>query len=166
MNPQRVIDADEHMTASLEDRLAAVRCCQEAGYKLGFHFDPMIEYPGWEEDYRAMVERIFSVVDYRRVAWISMGVLRNTPGLKRIVRERFPSTKLLTGEQVLCPDGKMRYFQPLRVSMYRKMLRWIRDASPTVFVYLCMESREVWEQVFGFAPSCEKELGNQMVASS
>ena len=63
---------------------------------------------------------------------------------------------------VLCPDRKLRYFQPLRVGMYRKMLRWIRSASPTVFVYLCMESKEVWQQVFGFAPSCEKELGNQM----
>jgi hypothetical protein len=28
-----------------------------------------------------------------------------------------------------------------------------------------MESKEVWEQVFGFSPSCEKELGNQMTAS-
>lgn len=159
MNPQRVIDTDEHLTASFEERLAAARCCQEAGYKLGFHFDPMIEYLGWEEEYREMVETIFAAVDQRRIAWISMGVLRNTPGLKRVMRERFPSTRLLSGEQVLCPDGKMRYFQPLRVSMYRKMLRWIRNASPTVFVYLCMESREVWQQVFGFAPSCEKELG-------
>jgi hypothetical protein len=25
-----------------------------------------------------------------------------------------------------------------------------------------MESREVWQQVFGFTPACEKELGNQM----
>jgi spore photoproduct lyase len=164
MNPQGVIDGDEHLTASFEERLAAARRCQEAGYKLGFHFDPMIEYPGWEEDYQAMVERIFTVLDQRRIAWLSMGVLRNTPGLKRIIRERFPSTRLLSGEQVLCPDGKMRYFQPLRVSMYRKMLRWIREASPTVFVYLCMESKEVWEQVFGFAPSCEKELGKAMVS--
>jgi len=164
MNPQRVIDADEHLTASLEERLAAARRCQEAGYKLAFHFDPMIEYPGWEGDYRAMVERIFSVVDHRRVAWLSMGVLRETPGLKRIMRRRFSSTRLLSGEQVLCPDGKMRYFQPLRVAMYRKMLGWIREASPTVFVYLCMESREVWEQVFGFAPSCEKELGARIAA--
>ncbi len=162
MNPQRVIEKDEHLTASFEERLLAARRCQEAGYKLGFHFDPIIEYSGWEEDYREMVERIFTVVDHTRIAWLSMGVLRNTPGLKRIMRERFPSTRLISGEQVLCPDGKMRYFQPLRVSMYRKMLRWIRNASPTVFVYLCMESREVWEQVFGFAPSCEKELGNQM----
>jgi spore photoproduct lyase len=164
MNPPRVIDADEHLTASLDERLFAARRCQEAGYKIGFHFDPMIEYPGWEEDYQAMVERIFAVVDQRRIAWISMGVLRTTPGLKRAMQERFSSTRILSGEQVLCPDGKMRYFQPLRVSMYRKMLRWIREASPTVFVYLCMESKEVWEQVFGFAPSCEKELGSQLVA--
>ncbi len=162
MNPQRVIDADEHLTASFDERLMAARRCQEAGYRLGFHFDPIIEYAGWEKDYGEMVERIFATVDYRRIAWLSMGVLRNTPSLKRIMRQRFPSTRLLSGEQVSCPDGKMRYFQPLRVSMYRKMLRWIRNASPTVFVYLCMESREVWEQVFGFAPSCEKELGNQM----
>jgi len=166
MNPQRVIDRDEHMTASLDERLSAALRCQQAGYKLGFHFDPIIEYPGWEADYRDMVERIFATVDQRRVAWLSMGVLRNTPGLKRIMRERFPSTRLLTGEQVLCPDGKMRYFQPLRVEMYRKMLRWIRAASPTVFVYLCMESKEVWEEVFGFAPSCEKELGRQLTQTA
>ena len=126
MNPQRVIDEDEHLTASFDERLLAAHRCQEAGYKLGFHFDPMIEYPGWEEDYEKMVDRIFALVDHRRVAWISMGVLRNTPSLKRIMRQRFSSTRLLSGEQVLCPDGKMRYFQPLRVSMYRKMLRWIR----------------------------------------
>ncbi|MFQ5904416.1 MAG: radical SAM protein [Candidatus Binatia bacterium] len=163
MNPQSVIERDEHLTASFGERLVAAHRCQEAGYKIGFHFDPMIEYPGWEEDYQEMVERIFTAVDQRRIAWLSMGVLRNTPGLKRIMRARFPSTQLLSGEQVLCPDGKMRYFQPLRIRMYRKMLRWIRNASPTVFVYLCMESREVWEQVFGFAPSCERELGNQMI---
>lgn len=164
MNPPRVIDDEEHLTASFERRLAAARRCQEAGYRLGFHFDPMIEYPGWEVDYREAVERIFATIDHRRVAWVSLGVLRSTPGLKRIMRQRFPSTRLLAGEHVSCPDGKMRYFQPLRVSMYRKMLIWIRAAAPAVFVYLCMESREVWQQVFGFAPSCEKELGNQMLA--
>jgi len=47
--------------------------------------------------------------------------------------------------------------------MYRKMIRWIRSASPTVFVYLCMESKEVWEQVFGFAPSCARELGHRFL---
>jgi spore photoproduct lyase len=166
MNPQWVIDHDEHGTASLTERLLAARRCQDAGYRLGFHFDPMIEYQGWERDYEQMLDQTFSTVDWRRISWMSMGVLRDTPSLKRLMRERFPQTRLLTGEQVLCPDGKLRYFQPLRVAMYRKMLQWIRRAAPTVKVYLCMESKEVWEQVFGFAPSCEKELGNQMAPSS
>ena len=164
MNPQGVIDLDEQGTASLDERLRAARRCQEAGYRLGFHFDPMIEYQGWERDYEEMLEQTFATVDWRRVAWLSMGVLRNTLGLKRTMRDRFPRTLLLTGEQVLCPDGKLRYFQPLRVAMYRKMLGWIRHAAPTVRVYLCMESKEVWEQVLGFAPSCEKELGQAIVS--
>jgi spore photoproduct lyase len=162
MNPQRVIDLDEHGTASLDQRLRAARLCQEAGYRLGFHFDPMIEYPGWEADYENMLEQLFAAVDWRGLSWLSLGVLRQTPGLKRAMRARFPRTGLLTGEQVLCSDGKFRYFQPLRVAMYRKMVRWIRRSAPTVKIYLCMESRQVWEQVFGFAPACEKELGNQM----
>ena len=166
MNPQRVIDADEHATASLTERLKAARRVQAAGYRLGFHFDPMIEYSGWEADYRAMLEETFATIDWRGLSWVSLGVLRDTPGLKRTMRERFPRSRLLTGEQVLCPDGKLRYYQPLRVQMYRQMVSWIRHAAPTVKIYLCMESREVWEQVFGFAPSCEKELGNQMAPSS
>ena len=165
MNPQRVIDLDEHGTASLSERLLAARRCQDAGYRLGFHFDPIVEYPNWESDYEDMLDQTFGSVDWRRIAWLSMGVLRDTPSLKRIVRTRFPRTQLLTGEQVLCPDGKLRYFQPMRVDIYRKMVRWIRRAAPTVKVYLCMESKEVWEQVFGFAPSCERELGNQMAPS-
>jgi len=162
MNPQGVIDADEHDTASLTERLNAARLVQDAGYRLGFHFDPMIEYPGWEIDYQLLVEQTFATIDWRRLSWVSLGVLRDTPGLKRTMRQRFPQSQLLTGEQVLCPDGKQRYFQPLRVSMYRQMVGWIRRAAPTVKVYLCMESREVWEQVFGYAPSCEKELGSQI----
>jgi spore photoproduct lyase len=161
MNPQVVIDADEHGTASLLERLQAARVCQDAGYRLGFHFDPMIEYPGWEKDYEEMVEQLFASVDWRRISWLSMGVLRNTPGLKRTMRERLPRTRLLAAEQVPNPDGKLRYFQPLRIEMYRKMLGWIRRGAPTAKVYLCMESKHVWEQVFGYAPSCEKELGVQ-----
>ncbi len=162
MNPQRVIDSDEDGTASVDERLAAARRCQDAGYRLGFHFDPMIDYVGWEKDYAQMLEQLFGTVDWRRIAWLSMGVLRTTPDLKRAMRARFPRSRLIAGEQVFCPDGKLRYFQPLRVAMYRKMLGWIRAAAPTLKVYLCMESKEVWQQVFGYAPSCEKELGNQM----
>ena len=162
MNPQVVIDAEEHGTASLDERLTAARLCQDAGYRLGFHFDPMVEYAGWEKDYEQLLERVFAAIDWRRISWLSMGVLRTTPSLKRIMRQRRPRTGLIAAEQTLGPDGKQRYFQPLRIQMYRKMLAWIRRSAPIVKVYLCMESATVWQEVFGYAPACEKELGNQM----
>ena len=162
INPQTVIDGEEHGTASLLERLQAARLCQDVGYRLGFHFDPIIEYPDWEKDYKELVDQLFATVDWRRISWLSMGVLRNTPGLKRAMRDRLPRTRLLAAEQVPNPDGKLRYFQPLRIEMYRKMLGWIRGSAPTVKIYLCMESKHVWEQVFGYAPSCEKELGAQL----
>jgi spore photoproduct lyase len=73
MNPQRVIDLDEHGTASLDERLLAARRCQDGGYRLGFHFDPIVDYPNWERDYEEMLEQIFSSVDWRRISWLSMG---------------------------------------------------------------------------------------------
>jgi hypothetical protein len=55
-------------------------------------------------------------------------------------------------------DGKMRYFKPLRVEMYTKMLHWLRRYTVDTHLYLCMESHEIWQKVFGHAPSCSAEV--------
>src|SRR4029450_5221847 len=72
MNPQQVIDLDEHGTASLSERLLAARRCQNAGYRLGFHFDPIVEYLNWESDYEEMLDQTFSTVDWRRMRAFGM----------------------------------------------------------------------------------------------
>jgi hypothetical protein len=36
--------------------------------------------------------------------------------------------------------------------MYQKVLSWIREFSQDVIVYFCMESKDVWEKVFGRCP--------------
>jgi spore photoproduct lyase len=41
---------------------------------------------------------------------------------------------------------------PVRVEMYRKILGWLREVDSDLFVYLCMESKEVWDRVFGWSP--------------
>jgi hypothetical protein len=38
---------------------------------------------------------------------------------------------------------------------------WLREVDPDLFIYLCMESKEVWEEVFGWAPSNSHHL-NQL----
>jgi spore photoproduct lyase len=52
----------------------------------------------------------------------------------------------------------MRYFRPIRTEIYRKVLERIRAFSHEVPVYLCMENREVWNDVFGRAPSSNRDL--------
>jgi len=164
LTPPEIVARDEHGTASFSARLEAARRVQAAGYKLGFHFDPLIEYPGWEEGYRDTVARVFSAIDPRRVAWVSLGSLRLTPALRATMRRRFPQTRLLSGEQVPCADGKWRTFQALRVKMYRALAGWLREGAPQVPLYMCMETAPVWEKVFGRTPTCDKEVARTLVA--
>ncbi len=160
LNPEKIIEEEEVGTSSLKERVDAAARCQEKGYPLGFHFDPMIHHEGWEEGYRETVRALFNRVDPKRIIWISLGGFRYPPQLKAIAKERFPQTKIFLGELFPGRDAKFRYLSEIRVEMYRKMAEWLRDADPNLFVYLCMESREVWEKVFGWAPQSSSHLNH------
>jgi spore photoproduct lyase len=149
MNSRRICCTEEQKAATLEERLAAALQCQKWGYKLGFHFDPIVYYEGWEIEYREVVKEIFNTVDPNHIAWISLGALRFTPHLREFMQKRFPESKLPYGEFVPGHHGKLRYFRTIREEIYSKMRSWIYEEAPQVFVYLCMESCLVWERSFG-----------------
>jgi spore photoproduct lyase len=153
LNTNRVICNEERDTASLSERLKAAAKCESWGYPLAFHFDPMIIYEGCEEDYRGVVEKLFSYVSPDNIVWISLGTFRYMPALKSTIQRRFPDSKIIYGEFIPGLDGKMRYFKPLRINLYRKMVSWIKGIAPNVFVYFCMEDEEVWNRSLGFIPS-------------
>jgi spore photoproduct lyase len=62
------------------------------------------------------------------------------------------------GELFPGKDAKFRYLKDIRVEMYQKMAQWLREEDPTLFIYLCMESQEVWNQVFGWSPRNSSHL--------
>lgn len=161
LNPPPIIQEEERGTASLEERLEAARRCQKRGYPLGFHFDPVIFDYGWERQYQETIRSLFKVVDPRGVIWISLGGFRCPPKLKGIVEERFPKSRIFLGELFLGKDFKYRYLEDIRVEIYQKMVGWLREIDSSLFIYLCMESREVWERVFGWAPEDRDHL-NQL----
>jgi spore photoproduct lyase len=162
MNSKRMCRTEEPKAATFEERLAAALQCQKWGYKVGFHFDPIVYYEGWETEYREAIREIFGVIDPGSVAWISLGALRFTPHLREMAHRRFPKSRVPYGEFVPGHHGKLRYFRPIREEMYRKMRSWIRSEAPQVFVYLCMESRVVWERSFGETPQNSAHLDQQM----
>jgi spore photoproduct lyase len=112
----------------------------------------MVLYEGCEEAYREVVAEIVSRVPPERIVWVSLGTFRFMPALKPIIQRRFPESKIVYGEFITGLDGKMRYFKPLRIALYRKMAAWFRELAPGVTVYLCMEDDEIWRKTFGFIP--------------
>jgi len=153
VNTPRIIAEEEQRTASLAARLRAAARCEAWGYPLAFHFDPIILYDGCEADYESVVKRIFSHVSPQNVVWISLGTFRFMPSLKAIIQQRFAGSKIIYGEFITGLDGKMRYFKPLRIAVYRKIIACIHEVAPQVCIYFCMEDDEVWQKSLGFTVS-------------
>ncbi len=162
MNPRFIQEREEHKTATISERLEAAERCVEVGYPVAFHLDPLIFYEKWEVEYEDLIEEIFDRIPASSISWISMGSLRMTGPSKEIMRKRFPSSFLPLGELVPSGDGKLRYFKPIRVGMYRKVLSWIRGKGPAIPVYACMERPGVWREVFQDVPG-EEELGREIL---
>ena len=152
LNAQPIVQHEEQDGASLKARIIAAHHCQECGYKIGFHFDPIFHYPGWEHDYKKTINLIFKTIEPSAIAWISLGCFRFIPSLKLIIEKRFPHTPIIYHEFIKGFDGKMRYIKPLRIHIYSHMVQWIKSYNPNIFIYLCMESNEVWKRSFGYTP--------------
>lgn len=153
LNPVEIIRENEFKTASLDERLAAAATLEKEGYKIAFHFDPLIHYPQWREGYKRTVGLMFEAVSPENVAWISLGTLRYIPALKQIAEERFPGMSIFANEFIAARDGKMRYLKSIRMEMLRKMAAWILDAAPKVPLYLCMEKHSVWDRLMNVHPA-------------
>lgn len=139
VNAEKFIKDAEHFTPSLTQRLAAAARAARAGYRLGFHFDPVVPFDGWKESYARAARQIASSVPGDKVAWISVGLLRFSRELKKAVENRFPRNTILDGEFLLEFDGKMRYPEDLRREAYEYFVPLLRRLFPKAVVYVCME---------------------------
>ena len=153
LNSPPIMEREEIRTADLEERLAAAARCADWGYRLAFHFDPIIWHNGWQDGYRSTIRRLFEVVPADAVAWISLGALRYLPSLKAIAGSRFPNSTFFYEEFIDGLDGKSRYFRSQRVEMYKVIADELaKYVAPATCVYFCMESDAIWQEVFGYTP--------------
>jgi len=162
LNTQKVIQQSEKGTSSLSARLKTASECEIKGYPLAFHFDPLIIYPGCDKDYQEAIEQLFHHVSPDNIVWISLGTFRFIPDLKLIIEKRFTQSKIAHGEFIKGMDGKMRYFKPLRIDLYKKIINAIRAFAPNVLIYFCMEDDEVWQKSLGITPSEFGGLSNML----
>ncbi|MGB2579887.1 spore photoproduct lyase [Elusimicrobium simillimum] len=140
VNTPKIIETVEFLTPNLPTRLAAAKKVAAAGFGVAFHFDPVIIYDGWQEDYKNVIKQIYDTVGHAAVRWISVGTLRFSRELKKIVEARHPGVNMLLEEFLLGYDGKMRYSDQDRTAVYDIMMTELKKHFPKAVVYLCMEN--------------------------
>ncbi|MBN1851031.1 MAG: DNA photolyase [Deltaproteobacteria bacterium] len=162
LNSMRIAANEENGAPSIKKRLEAAKKCQEEGYVLGFHFDPLIHHARWKEEYARIVELMDQYINPKNIIWMSLGCFRYIPTLKEIIRTRHPNSGILDDEFIIGLDGKQRYFKPVRIEMYTFMHDIIDKWYTNIGLYLCMESHEVWRKSFGWSPRNNEGLAHYL----
>ncbi len=155
--PQKIIEKEEKRTSPLRKRLLTLKKAIDIGCYVGLHFDPVIVYPGFEKDYKSMIEDIARVLDLKKVIWVSLGTLRFPRELYEIFLEE-KRVNLLHGEFVIGEDGKFRYLKKERIRIYRYLYELLKERENDLFIYLCMERPHVWKEVTGEDLKTDEDL--------
>lgn len=150
LNPDIVIQNEEHFTASLERRLQAARAVADRGIKVSFHFHPMVYFEGWEEAYADIARTLLQRFDAEEILFISFGSMTFIKPVIRKIRERGFPTRVHQMELQPDPHGKLTYPDELKIRMFRTQYQHFAPWHDQVFFYLCMEKRDIWEPSLGY----------------
>jgi spore photoproduct lyase len=165
LNPQTIIDAEEHLTSSLDDRLAAARRCADKGIAVGFHFHPIVHYDRWKQEYGNLFRRVQELFLPEEVVTISLGTLTFIRPVIRQLRRRKLRSKILQ-MPLSDAEGKQSYPFEIKRELFSYAYNSFSGAWKSgVFFYLCMEEIDLWEPVFGRSYSDNRAFEEDMKRS-
>ncbi len=160
LNSHYTARRDEKKAPGIEDRIKAAYRAQEAGFKLAFHFDPIIIHESWEDGYRRTIDLIFEKIHTENVVYISMGTLRFLPKMKNVMRKISKGNN--EWEFIKGLDNKIRYFRPIRTVVYQRIKSYLQCFVEEDILYMCMENPTVWEDVFKIRHMTTKKLTDRL----
>ncbi|MEJ2692425.1 MAG: radical SAM protein [Candidatus Thiodiazotropha sp.] len=149
LNTPAVIANEEHLTASLDERLRAARRLADRGVLVGFHLHPMIRYEGWREEYGSLFSRLTDSFDPQEVALVSLGTLTYIKPVIKQLRQRPGFKSRILQMPMEEADGKLSYPEGIKQEMFDFAYRSLAPWQGRVFFYLCMENPALWQSVFG-----------------
>ncbi len=162
LNTQTIIANEEHLTASLEDRLAAAAAIAGKGGLVGFHFHPIVRYRGWQEEYSQVYRHIQERFRPSQAAMISIGTLTYIKPVIRLLRTQQFTSRIL---QMPFEDaaGKLSYPFDVKLELFTHAYRSFSPEWHTeVFFYMCMEDPRLWPLVFGREYASNEEFEADM----
>jgi spore photoproduct lyase len=151
LNPDLIIQNEEHLTPSLPLRLSAAKSVVERGIKVGFHLHPMIIYKDWQKDYSALINELVREFHTDDVVFVSFGSLTFPKPVIQKIRRYGIKSKIHQMPMVPNPEGKLTYPDETKIRLFRHAHDAFGPWHDKVFFYLCMEEKKFWEPSLGDA---------------
>ncbi len=126
LSPESVVEKVEAKTPSLEKRLEAALKLQQQGWPVGLRFDPLIYQHDYQQQYRALFERVFKVLDAGKLHSVSLGVFRLPEQYFKKIHKLYPDEKLLVSP-LQTVNGMVSYRQPLERAMIEDCTTMLLD---------------------------------------
>lgn len=168
LNTQTIIDNEEHLSGSLEKRIAAARKVADRGVKVGFHFHPIVEYENYLSEYAEIYSKLIETFQKSEVALVSFGTLTFIKPVIKQLREREFRSKI-TQMPFEDASGKSSYPENTKVEMfkhaYESFAPWHTKKSDDVFFYLCMEEHGMWKKTFGYQYNTNNDFERAMLSA-
>lgn len=164
LNTQTIVENEEHLTATLNERLEAAKKIEEKGILIGFHFHPMVYYTGWEEEYKHLAQRIMKEYNPERIAMISIGTLTFIKPVIKQIRNRDFKTKILQ-MPLVDSEGKYSYTYEIKKEMFSHLYNCFKPWHNKIFFYMCMEDKRLWMDVFNREYDCNAHFEEDMINS-
>lgn len=95
LSPQPVIDAYEHKTPPLKQRIASAGEAVRRGFTVRLCFDPMIYVKNWEQKYEEMVRQVFEEIDMEKIEDVSVGTFRVSQDYLKKMRKLNPCSAVV-----------------------------------------------------------------------
>jgi len=165
LNTPVIIKNEEHFTATLEQRLYSARKVADRGIPVGFHFHPIVHYKGWEKDYCSITSAIQERFSPDEVAMISLGTLTYIKPVIRKIRDREMRSKIMEMPMVDA-GGKLSYPLSIKEELFGTVYNsFSGNWKDSVFFYLCMEDKTLWQPLFGRSYGDNEEFEKDMIDS-
>ncbi len=151
VNSLKITDNEEKFTSNFYERLEAMKECSKKDFFIALHFDPIVYYDGYLEDYSFVISEIYKNIDKKNIIWISLGTFRFNPKLRPIIELKNKDSLVLKGEFIKGLDKKERYYKKTRIEIYKKIVSLIKAKDSNAFIYFCMEDSEVYRDVLNLS---------------
>ena len=162
LNTPTIIKNEEHLTATLEQRIGGARALAGKGVLVGFHFHPIVQYENYLEDYKKVYDKLQNEFNPNEVVLVSMGTLTFIKPVIKKLRERELKTKILQMPFETI-NSKQSYSLDTKKEMFKHAFESFKSWHGKVYFYLCMEDHSLWKDVFGYEYSSNNQFEDFML---